>query len=177
MKKMVSTSKLAVLVTLALLLGACTVTFVPDSSVSVNARVGFGIDLNNVIGVFEPTRGSGAVYSLNDTISFRVRANRSGYVTLTAIDPDGTVYPIIRNVFVGAGETRIIPNSSDGVQFNLAPPRGLHRVRASFTLRPTDISRVVYRGVITEDRWTNSIVSDVSPYEVRDIVQTRFFID
>lgn len=162
---------------LTLLLGACTVTFVPDGSVAVNARVRFGIELNNIIDIFEPTRGSGAIYSLNENISFRLRANQSGYITLTAIDPDGTVYPIIRNVFVRAGETRIIPNSSDGVAFTLAPPRGLHRVRASFTPSATDITRVRYTGVITEDRWTNTIVTEVRPYQVRDIVQTRFFIE
>lgn len=160
---------------LASLLTACTVTFVPGD-VTVRGRVRFGIELNEVIRVFEPTRGSGAIYGLNENIAFRVVSNQTGYVTLTAIDPGGSVYPIIRNVYVRAGESRIIPNSGDRVTFSLQPPRGLHRVRASFTPSATS-GRVVYRGVVTEDRWTQSIVTEVQPYQVRDIVETRFFLE
>ena len=68
------------------------------------------------------------------------------------------------------------PSSVDGVTFSLRPPRGLHRVRASFTPNATP-GRVVYRGIVTEERWTQSIVSEVNPYDVRDIVETRFFLE
>lgn len=156
-------------------LSACTVTFTP-ADVSVRGNVRFGIQLNDVITVFEPTRGRGAIYGLNESIAFRVRSGQSGYITLTAIDPTGEVYPIIRNVYVRAGETRTIPNSVDGVTFTLTPPRGLHRVRASFTPSATP-GRVTYQGIRSEEGWTRSIVTEVNPYEVRDIVETRFFIE
>ena len=91
----------------AALLSACTVTFTP-ADVSVSGRVRFGIQLSDVVTTFEPTRGRGAIYGLNESISFRLRSAQSGYITLTAIDPTGEVYPIIRNVYVRAGETRII---------------------------------------------------------------------
>ncbi len=69
-------------------------------------------------------------------IRFRIRTNQSGYVTLTAIDPDGLIYPLSRNIYIQAHRTTIIPTPDMGVEFVAAPPVGLHRVRASFTPSP-----------------------------------------
>jgi hypothetical protein len=170
-------SRLMVGVVLALvvLLSSCTVVFEPVP-VTVRGRVRFGIEVNDVIQVFEPTRGSGAIYRLNERIAFRIRTDRDGYITLTAIDPTGDVYVLVRNFFVRGNQTTIISGPDARSEFVLVPPRGLHRVRAAFTPTRTSGS-VTYRGVSGEGRWTQTIVAEVRGAEVRDIAETRFFLE
>lgn len=162
---------------LVALLSACTVTFVPGETTvrtRVEGRVSFGLELSDVIEVFEPTQGHGSTYYVGDTISFRVRTNQDGWLTLSAIDPDGFVYVFARNLFVEGGRTRIISGTSPRTEFVLTPPRGFHRVRATFTPSRTDEGRVTYRGRSGENAWTNSIVVELRPYPVRDVVETNF---
>ena len=161
---------------LALLLGslsACSVYVTPDDGVG---RVGYGIELGEVMTGFAPGRGEGATYYVGETITFLVRSREAGYLTLTAIDPDGLVYVFARNIPIGHGTNRVSgPNAR--TTFALTPPRGLHRVRASFSPLPTDPARVVYQGV-GEELWTRSIVTDLEGFPVRerDIARTSFVL-
>lgn len=164
-----------IMLALVVLLSSCTVVFEPVP-VTVRGRVRFGIEVTDVIQVFEPTRGSGAIYRLNERISFRVRTDRDGYITLTAIDPTGDVYVLVRNFFVRGGQTTVISGPSARTEFVLVPPRGLHRVRASFTPSRTSGS-VAYQGVSGEGSWTSTIVAEVRGADVRDIAETRFFLE
>jgi Domain of unknown function (DUF4384) len=157
-------------------LTGCRIIVTPGN-VSVDGNVRFGIIVSPIIQVFEPTRGSGASYFVGDSISFRILTDRSGYVTLTAIDPDGSVYVLVQNFYVQGGFTTTISGPNDRSIFTLQPPRGLHRVRAAFTPSPTGTARITYQSVRGDDNWTRIIVTDVSPYQVRDIVETRFFIN
>jgi hypothetical protein len=168
--------KTLLLLTLALsvVLTSCRVTITPGT-VSFDAR--FGIELSPVIQVFEPTRGSGASYVVGDSIAFRILTDRSGYITLSAIDPDGDVYVFARNIFVRGGETTTISGLDSRTIFTLQPPRGLHRVRAAFTPSQTNTATFTYRSVRGDDNWTRIIVSEVRPFEVRDIAETRFFLE
>jgi hypothetical protein len=168
--------KLFIVLTLALsvVLTSCRVTITPGT-VSVNAR--FGIELSPVIQVFEPTRGSGANYFVGDSVSFRILTDRSGYITLSAIDPDGAVYVFARNIFVRGGEVTTISGVDSRTIFTLQPPRGLHRVRAAFTPSQTNTATFTYQSVRGDDNWTRIIVSEVRPYDVRDIAETRFFLE
>ena len=87
---------------LALLLGslsACSVYVTPDDGVG---RVGYGIELGEVMTGFAPGRGEGATYYVGETITFLVRSREAGYLTLTAIDPDGLVYVFARNIPIWA---------------------------------------------------------------------------
>ena len=161
---------------LALLLASCTVYVSPDDDVSVRGRVRFGIEVSDIIQVFEPNRGSGATYFVGDEVSFRVRTNRDGYISLTALDPDGRVQTFARDVYVRGGETTVIPSRDASYVFTVEPPRGLQRVRAAFTPARTG-ERVRARVITGEDQWTQSIVTNVRPYDVRDIAETRFFIE
>ncbi len=138
-----------------------------------------GVDnLNNVVSVFEPSRGLGATYRQGEAISFNVYAFQDGYLTLTALEPDGDVYVFSRNIFIRGGENVLLsgPDSRHTFGIELDAPRGIHRVRASFTSNPTDISVVTYSNVIGDDGWTQSIRADISPYTVRDVVETSFFV-
>ena len=169
--------KLLAVSLLLALMSSCTVTFLPndDADITVRTNVRYGIEVNDIIRVFEPTRGRGSTYFVGDGIAFTVLTREDGYITLTAIDPDGTVYVFARNIFVRGGQQTSISGTSEG-SFQIAPPGGLQRVRASFTASRVDTSRVTYRGVIGEDGWTQRIVADIRPYSVRDIAETRFFI-
>jgi Domain of unknown function (DUF4384) len=160
----------------SLLLAGCRVIVTPGN-VSVGASLRFGIELSPVIRFFEPTRGTGSSYFVGDAISFRILTDRSGYVTLSAIDPDGSVYVFARNIYVRAGETTTLSGADSRTIFTLQPPRGLHRVRASFTPSQTNTGSITYSSVRGEDNWTRIVVSEVRPYEVRDIAETRFFLE
>jgi hypothetical protein len=163
------------IVLLAFVIAGCRIVVTPGN-VSVGTSLRFGIELSSVIQVFEPTRGAGASYRVGDAISFTILTNRTGYITLSAIDPDGTVYVFARNIYVRGGATTTISGVDSRTIFTLQPPRGLHRVRASFTPSATGAA-ITYTNVYGDDNWTRIVVNDVRPYEVRDIVETRFFLD
>lgn len=147
--------------------------------IAAGTRGNYRITLSNIIDVFEPTRGRDAVYGVGEEIRFRIRTARDGYVTLTAIDPDGFVYVLgPRNVYVPRGVTTTLPAARDNIRFTAAPPRGFHEVRASFTPSPTDTTVTVYQGRRGSDMWIETIVTEVERYpgDARDIVATSLFI-
>lgn len=167
------TARVFAVIFVVALLGGCTVTYVePDQ--------GTGSRLperaNAVIEVFEPRGGQGSSYRVGDEISFRIRSRLEGYVTLTSLAPDGDVHVFARNVHVPARRTVIIDGSDQGVVFVVDPPRGWHRVRASFTPRRTDVSRVSFRGRAGEDDWRAAIRIELEPYQVADVLETRFYV-
>lgn len=157
-------------------LSSCRIIVTPGD-VSVDTNVRFGIEVSPIIQVFEPTRGAGANYLVGDAISFRILTDRSGYITLSAIDPDGSVYVLVQNLYVQGGLVTTISGPNARSIFTLQPPRGLHRVRAAFTLSPTGTASITYQSARGEDNWTRIIVTDVRPYNVRDVVETRFFLN
>lgn len=159
---------------LLLLLSACTLYVTPGET-TIRGSLRFGIELSDVITQFEPTRGTGAIYQVGDQIEFRVRTTTDGYLTFTAIDPDGDVYVFARNIFIYGGQSTIISGPSARQAFVLTPPRGMHRVRVSFTPSRTSGS-VRYSGNKGDELWTQSIVTEIDPYDVRDIAETRFYL-
>lgn len=164
------------LASLALLFvaSACTVTITSDPDRS--SRDPFRERTDPIIQRFEPAAGEGSSYRIGSEISFRVRTRFDGYLTLTSLDPDGDVYTFARNVPVSGGRSTIIDGSQRGVVFLVDPPRGWHRVRATFTPRRTDTSRVTFRGIAGEDDWRAAIRVELEPYEVRDVAETRFYV-
>jgi Domain of unknown function (DUF4384) len=164
------------IIVVAGVLAGCRVIVTPGN-VSVGANVRFGIELSPIIQVFEPTRGAGSSYFVGDAIAFRILTNRTGYVTLSAIDPGGTVYVFARNIYVRGGETTTLSGPDSSNIFTLQPPRGLHRVRAAFTPSASRATSITYQNVYGEDNWTRIVVNDVQPFQIRDIVETRFFLN
>lgn len=157
---------------LAVSLTACTVYVRPGPPVPGP----IGVPLDNVITSFQPTRGPGAVYYLGENIQFRIRTNQSGYVTLSAMDPDGRVYVLARNIYVPAYRTTIIPTPDMRVTFSAAPPTGFHRVRASFTSSPTSPGEVRYQGRYGASAWSSAIDRDIEGFPVRDVADTSLTI-
>jgi hypothetical protein len=160
------------LAALAVLLSACTVYVVPGEG----SRVSLSLDLNEVITTFAPARGAGSTYLVGERIEFQIRTRQDGYVTLTAIDPDGSVYVFARNIRVAAGRTQFLSGPGPRLEFAVTPPTGLHRVRAAFTAQRTDQGRVRYEGRSGEEGWTTAIRVELESAEVRDVAQTHFFV-
>lgn len=152
----------------ALLASACTIYVRPGGLVTGD------ITLNPVIQDFRPSRGEGSTYNIGENVEFRIVTSQSGYVTLTALDPDGRIYVFERNVPVGAGTT-YLPLAGSRHVYSVAPPRGLQRVRASFTSTPTD-GTVRYVGRYGDGEWSSAITIDIRPAPVRDVAETSFYI-
>ncbi len=157
-----------VAIVVTLLASACTVTVRPGGF------VGSDLSLSGVIQDFQPTRGRGSEYYVGEDVQFRLATNQSGYVTLTALDPDGKVYVFERNIPVNSGTT-YLPLANARHVYTVNPPGGLQRVRASFTSQPTDGS-VRYSGRSGDGEWTSAIQIELRPSPVRDIAETSFYI-
>ncbi len=159
------------LVALVVTTAACTITFVPgDVLVDVERPAPRPV----VIERFESMRG---IYRVGDAVSFRIVTATAGYVTLTAIDPDGSVYVIARNVRVEGNRTQVIPASDARIAFVAVPPTGRHAVRAHFTPRRTS-ETVVYTDIVGVDAWFARIrlELDGTGYVIDDTAEARFSI-
>lgn len=158
---------LAVVATLGL--SACTITFFPDASVDRPRPLPSA--------VIERFESSWSRYRVGDRVSFRIRTNQPGYVTLTAFDPDGSVYVIARNVAVRGDRYETIPEPGGRISFVAAPPTGVHLVRAHFTPEPTP-ERVRFVGTGSLDAWLAQIVLEIRGYGygAEDVAETRFEI-
>ncbi|GAA5511334.1 hypothetical protein Dcar01_00040 [Deinococcus carri] len=153
---------------LALGLSACTV--------SVHSNLGLAGSSSNLIAGLRPDRGEGASYFVGEPVRFFVTTRTAGYVTLVALQPNGYVSTLVQNAYVPAG-TSAFPRPQDGVTYNVAPPRGIQRVRAIFTrVQPT--SNLVFSGVYDQGRWNNATTTYLSPYAPaeRDVQETYLYI-
>ncbi|MBS3788420.1 DUF4384 domain-containing protein [Candidatus Bipolaricaulota bacterium] len=68
-------------------------------------------------------------YQIGETMHIQVRSDRSGYLTLYDIQPDGKVNVLYPNQFhpdqkIQAGKTYEIPAPSDSFRFRVQPPKG-----------------------------------------------------
>jgi len=153
------------------MLAACVITIVPDQG-SPQVDRPRPDPAAVVIERFESNRSS---YRVGDTLSFRIRTNRPGYVTLTAYDPDGSVYVFARNVQVRGNRTETIPAPFGRTRFTVTSPVGLHVVRAHFTPERTPES-VVFRGVGSLDAWLAQIVLEIRGFGfgAESVAETRF---
>ena len=163
--------RLAMILALASALAGCTVTITDRADGSIDT-----VGANDILQRFEPRGGAGSSYRIGDDISFVVRSRSEGYVTLSSLAPNGDVDVFARNVYVPARRDVVIDGSDRGVVFVVEPPRGWHRVRASFSPRRTDTSRVAFRGRAGEDAWSTAIRFDLAPFDVRDWAETRFYV-
>ena len=158
--------------TLVFALAACTITFEPatDPPPRVTTRPAY-----TVLEQFVPDRGVNSTYRIGDPIGFRVRTTQDGFITLTAIDPDGSVYVFARNIAVRGGRTTVIDGLGPRQRFVLTAPEGLHRVVAHFTPRATD-EVVSFRGIVGYDSWQAQIRIELQPYPTGEFRETRFFV-
>jgi len=154
----------------ALLLSACTITILPDTGAPHVYRPP-AVTRPVAIQSFEALRPS---YRLGDTMFFQIRTTGPGYVTLTAYNPDGSTYPIARNVPVQGNRVETIPGPNSRIVFVAEPPVGRHIVRAHFTPERTPES-VSFRGIASLDAWLAAIVFEIRAYgfDVDDVAEVR----
>lgn len=157
------------LLPMLLLLGGCTITFVGPGDGAI-------VGPASVIERFE-VRG-GDEFRVGQQIAFQIRTRLDGYVTLTSLEPDGEVQVFARNLPVQGGRTVVLDGRDQGGVFLVAAgsDRGWHRVRASFTPRPTDPGRVTFRGTTGEANWFAAIRIDIEPFDTTDVAETRFYV-
>lgn len=154
-------------------LSACTITFLPADDTTVDRPRPAPV-ASTTIERFEAFSSN---YRVGDRIAFRIRTNRPGYVTLTARDPDGSVYVLARNVAVRGNRVEIIPAPLGRVSFVAAAPLGSHLVRAHFTPEPTP-ERVTFVGSASLDAWLAQIVLEIGGFGfgADDVAQTTFSV-
>ncbi len=159
------------LLLLAGLLSAC--------SLSVRPRVGlnlsFGVDLTPTIVQLQPDRGRGATYRPGEDVRFVISVNRSGYVALVGIDPDGRAYEFDR-FYLDPG-SYVLPLAGSRYRYTVTTPFGTQRVRAIFTdtRQPTSVR---FEGVYRENSWDRqtTLYIETSGARVRDVAETYFQI-
>ena len=156
----------------ALLVAGCTVVIEP---VPGAWAPGTTFTRSSTIRQFMPDLGHHATYRVSDTISFLVRTTESGYLTLTAIDPDGSVYVFARNVPVRGGRLEVIDGPGPRQRFVIEPPTGPHRVTAHFTPSRTE-ERVVYVGLTGYLTWQSQIRLELRSFPYGDVAETRFTV-
>lgn len=159
-----------VLAALALGLSACTLT------TSSRPNLGLQGTNGNLIASLRPDRGEGSTYAVGEALRVVLTTRTPGYVTLVGLQSNGYADVLIRNAYVNAGTT-VFPRAQDGVSYNVAPPRGLQRIRAIFTrVRPT--TDLVLGGVYDGNRWNNATNVYLTPYNTadRDVQETYLYI-
>jgi hypothetical protein len=162
-------------VALVFALASCTVTFEPLDPASSAAPSRPVERPQAAIAQFVPDRGVSSTYRIGEPIAFQIRTREDGFVTLTAIDPDGSVYVFARNIEVRGGRTNVINGLGPRQRFVITAPEGLHRVTAHFTPRRTE-EAVTFRGVVGYDNWQARIRIELQPYPTGGIAETRFLV-
>lgn len=156
---------------LVLILGACTVTTRLDGELTGRVRFETPVRADQVITEFRPTRGAGSIYRVGEDISFTIRSNRAGYVTLSYLDSNGNFGTFARNIFVPRGRTTISgPDARH--YFSVAEPRGPMQIRASFTADRTDEATLSFVGRGGTSGWNSMLILDLRGQPVYDAVQT-----
>jgi len=84
-------------------------------------------------------------FGLGETVSFRIRSEKAGYVTLVDLGTDGTVAMLLPNadqpsMRIEAGGTLSYPGADSGIDLQFLEPVGRGMVRAFVTDKPLDIT-------------------------------------
>jgi len=167
---------LAVIALLAatLLLAACRVTFLPgDVGTTPVDRPRDAAPPTDVVRPQPPTPSaalpSDAGFGLfqvgaspvrpGDQLFFRVRVLRAGYLTISAMAPDGAVTVLLRDAEIGVLPVALIfPRPDSGTPLIASDPAGTWLVRAQLMSRPTGAR---YDGLRGREAWTAAIVANL----------------
>lgn len=103
---------------------------------------------------------------------FRVAVRDAGYVTISALAPDGRVTVLVRDEPVPAGSRpTIVPPIGSRNPPLASAPVGAWRVRAQWAPRPTNAR---YDGVRGLDAWTDAIAANLARIEGASVFDDRF---
>ena len=111
----------------------------------------------------------------SSTLVFRTRFARAGYLTVSAMAPNGRVDVLLRNVPVAPGFQLVPPvgaPASERVQ--ASAPTGTWIVRAQFSEVRTSAR---YQGVQGYDAWTAAVADDLRGAANASVYQTSYEVE
>ena len=103
---------------------------------------------------------------------FRVSVRRSGYVTISALDPANRVAVLVRNFPIEAGGSPIrVPPVGTSEPVEGRAPEGEWRLRASWSPRPIDAR---YDGLRGLNAWTDAIRADLARFDDASVLEEAY---
>jgi hypothetical protein len=173
-----ATSLIAVLF-VALLASACSVTFTADGSASSDdrrdpdtsrPRPSPSAQLPGDDAFLRFEVGPNTLYP-ESVMYFRLRVREAGYLTVSAMGPDGRVTMLARDVAVDSGRQVLYPPSGSSTRIRASAPAGIWRVRAEWTPRPTNARYDAARGL---DAWTDAIADNLAGISGASVLETSY---
>jgi hypothetical protein len=160
---------LATILVVALLAGGCAVTFTPDGAPVVDqprtppttptdvTRPGPSPALPSDTAFRRFEVGPSTVYP-ETVLYFRLHVRRPGYLTVSAMAPNGRVTTLVRDAQV-ASSPLVYPTGAGAPRIQASGPAGEWRVRAEWTPQPTHAR---YDGVQGLAAWTDAIAANLA---------------
>jgi len=163
-----------------LLTGACTVTFLPDDGTTVvrptqperpQPQPSSELPSDAAFNRFEV--GPLTIYP-DSQIFFRAMVRRAGFITVSAMAPNGRVTVLARDVAIEAGRQLLYPPSGGNLRIQASAPEGLWLVRAEWSPRPTNAR---YQNVQGLEAWTAAIVANLSGVEGASVSEASYEVN
>lgn len=103
---------------------------------------------------------------------FRVSVRRSGYLTISAMDPDGRVRVLVRDYPIEAGGSPVrVPPVGTPEPVEGRAPEGTWRLRAAWSPQPIDARYDALRGL---DAWTDALRADLAPFADASVFEAAY---
>jgi hypothetical protein len=161
---------LIAIVVVALVTGACAVTFTADGTPTVDQprtpttapttdvpRPRPSPTLPSDAGFHRFEVGPSTIYP-ETVLYFRFQVRRPGYLSVSQMAPDGRVSTLLRNVQVD-NSPLVLPTGAGAPRLQASRPAGEWRVRAEWTPVPTSAQ---YDGVQGLGNWTDAIAANLA---------------
>lgn len=177
---------------LAVLLSGCAVTFVPSDGVDVT-RPSPTTDVvrpdptrpavvRPVVPATLPGDGSILLFEItpnnirpSSIMIFRTRFARAGYLTVSAMAPNGRVDVLLRNVPVAPGFQLVPPvGAPPSERVNASGPFGTWVLRAQFSEVRTAAR---YQGIQGYDAWTAAVADDLRGAASASVFETAYEVE
>ncbi len=180
---------LAAILAVVLLAAACTVTILPDDGSTV-VRPPATPDVPRPPGTSQPQpqpstelpgdaafnrfeMGPLTIYP-DSQIFFRAMVREAGFLTVSALAPNGRVTMLATDVPIEAGRQLLYPPSGGATRLLASAPTGVWEVRAAWTPRPTNAR---YQGVQGRDAWTSAILRSLAGVEGASVYETSYRVN
>lgn len=103
---------------------------------------------------------------------FRVSVRRSGFLTITALDPAGRATVLVRDVRIEAGGSPVlVPPAGSPEPVEGRAPEGRWRLRAVWSPERIDAR---YEGLRGLEAWTDAIRADLARFDDASVLETTY---
>lgn len=174
------------------LLSSCTVTFTPDDGADATRPTPPTETARPDPQRPDPQRpvvpsalpGEGSILQFevtpntirpSTTMIFRTRFARAGYLTVSAMAPNGRIEVLLRNVAVAPGFQLVPPvGAPPSERVQASAPIGSWVVRAQFSEGRTEAR---YQNVQGYDAWTDAVVDDLRGASNASVFETTYEVE